>query len=85
MDKIATLKKLINTYYNVCDDINYLNTCTPHEAFSQRKALVNVMYNLIYGTSLFGSNSRLMLLLNNDIIGERYTAEQIIYKLNIHL
>lgn len=86
MDKIITLTYLINVYYNVCDNwTEYLpEECTPTEIAEYRQNIVNTIYLIAYQKMpLGGDNFKILRLLNNDITSERFTAQQIIDKLNI--
>lgn len=83
MDKIITLRTLINTYYEMCDNWRQYksDTSTHNDLLSGRDAIIDSIYTLIYCKSPCKSNTvKLFMLLNNDISGERLTADMIISK-----
>jgi len=86
MDKITTIKSLILTYYDVCDNwTKYLPSGgSPTQICNYRANIVNTIYIVIYGKMPQENNTfTLLRLLNNDIIKNRLSPDQIINRLKI--
>lgn len=82
-NKIITISKLIESYYNVCDSKDY-QKFTASELVSHRASIVNVIYLEMYGKLPHGTdNYTLFRVLNNDITGKRLTPQQIIARFKI--
>ncbi len=86
MNKITTITTLINLYYNVCDNwTDYIpKEISPTEIALYRGNIVNTIYVLIHNKMPLCSDTfTLLRVLNNDITGQRLTAEQIISRFKI--
>ena len=87
MDKLTILTYLINFYYNVCDNWkDYTNEQKSNggEVIKHRASIIDTIFIISYDrVPKVGETFKVFNLLNNDLKCERFSAEQIIDKLNI--
>lgn len=84
----STLTDLINLYYNICDKwFEYLpKECTPTQVAEYRTNIINTIYVAIYDKMTKNNDTfKLKMLLNNDIVSKRLSANEIVKRLKRYL